>query len=81
VIRGAENLIAANPDMLIVVEFLPREPIIHGETPAQILDYFLSLGLNLYLMSSYGDLIAATPAEVLARGDEIDVINLALKAG
>ena len=81
VIRGAESLIAANPDILIVVEFLPREKIMHGETPAQILDYYMSLGLNLYLMSSYGDLIAASPADVLARGDEIDVINLALKAG
>lgn len=81
VVRGAENLIAANPDILIVVEFLPREQIMHGETPAQILDYYISLGLNLYLMTSYGDLVAATPADVLARGEEIDVINLALKAG
>lgn len=80
VVRGAEGIIAGNPDILLVVEFLPRLKELHGETPAEILDYYQSLGLELFLLSSYGDLLPATPADVLARADDIDVINLALRA-
>jgi FkbM family methyltransferase len=47
VIRGAEALIHATPTLDIVTEFWPRDPSYGGGTPADVLDYYESLGLEL----------------------------------
>jgi FkbM family methyltransferase len=77
-VRGAEATIAANPEILVIVEFLPREEVFHGERREEVLAYYESLGFRLNLLSHDGELKPATAEQVVATGEHIDVINLAL---
>lgn len=47
VVRGAERLLAASPDVLATVEFGPRELTAFGSEPRALLAYYRSLGFRL----------------------------------
>jgi FkbM family methyltransferase len=79
VVRGAEALIRATPTLDIVTEFWPTHPSYGGSTPAEVLDYYESLGLQLQLLSHDGNTEPATPAEVLARGKADPIMYIVLR--
>jgi FkbM family methyltransferase len=79
VVRGAEGTIAANPEIVVVVEFLPRVEDLLGETPREVLAYYESLGLGLHALSPYGFMQPATAAQLMAAGERCDVLNIALR--
>lgn len=79
VVRGAEALIRASPALDIVTEFWPAHPSYGGGTPAEMLNYYESLGLQLRLLSRDGNTKPATPAEVLARGEGRTLMNIVLR--
>lgn len=54
VIRGMTGLITANPDIVIVAEFLPTILKKNGTDPAGYLDYIKSLGLSIFVLSDKG---------------------------
>jgi FkbM family methyltransferase len=81
VIRGAEALIRVAPTLDIVTEFWPANPSYGGGSPAEVLDYYESLGLQLRLLSLDGGTEPATKAEVLARGEVDLLMNLVLQKG
>ena len=81
VVRGAEALIRAASTLDIVTEFWPNNPSYGGGTPAEVLDYYESLGLELRLLGLDGSTEPATPAEVLARGEAGGLMYIVLRKG
>ena len=81
VVRGAEALIRAAPALDIVTEFWPTHPSYGGGTPAEVLDYYESLGLQLQLLSRDGNTKPATQADVLARGEAGPIMYIVLHKG
>ncbi len=51
VLRGAERLIEANPDLLIFLEFWPHGLRIVGSSPEELLDILLKAGFSLFRYS------------------------------
>ena len=81
VVRGAEALIRAAPTLDIVTEFWPTSPSYGGSTPAEVLDYYESLGLELQLLGLDGSTKPATSAEVLAGGEPGRITYVVLRKG
>jgi FkbM family methyltransferase len=54
VVRGAKELISANPSMLVMVEFHPWHETHNGESPAEVLDSYRRLDLAPYEISETG---------------------------
>jgi FkbM family methyltransferase len=81
VVRGAEALIRATQTLDIVTEFWPTHPSYGGSNPAEILDYYLSLGFQLRLLRHDGSTEPATPSEVLAGGEAGPIMYIVLRKG
>jgi FkbM family methyltransferase len=78
VLRGARALIERSAHLLAVVEFRD-EPHLSGESPAQVLAFYQSLGFELCLLRRTGDLESADAATVLERGRREPSFNLVLR--
>ena len=78
VLRGAAALIERSPGLVAVVEFRD-EPHLSGESPAEVLAYYESLGFELCLLSRNGRLARADAATVLERSRRGPSFNLVLR--
>jgi FkbM family methyltransferase len=78
VLRGARALIERSPGPVVVVEFRD-EPHASGESPAEVLAFYESLGFRLFLLRRNGDLAAADAGQVLARSRREPSFNLVLR--
>jgi len=81
VVRGAEALIRATPTLDIVTEFWPTHPSYGGRNPAEVLDYYESLGFELRLLNQDGSTEPAIPAQVLAGGEAGPIMYIVLRKG
>lgn len=81
VVRGAEQLIRRTATLDIVTEFWPTHPSYGGHTPAEVLDYYQSLGFELRLLRENGSTDPATAADVLARGEAGPIMYIVLRKG
>ena len=81
VVRGAERLIRRAATLDIVTEFWPTHPSYGGRTPADVLEYYQSLGFELRLLRHDGNTDPATPAEVLACGEAGPIMYIVLRKG
>jgi FkbM family methyltransferase len=66
VVASAAGLIAANPSMLITVEFHPWERTQTGDSPSQVLDVYREMGLVPYEITDVGDGVNPTTYERIA---------------
>jgi FkbM family methyltransferase len=80
-IQGAERLICRSSALDIVAEFWPTHPYANGRSPADVLAYYESLGLELRLLHADGSTTAATAGEVFAQGGPGPIMNIVLRAG
>jgi FkbM family methyltransferase len=78
VLRGARALIDRSPNLLVIVEFRD-EPHLSGESPAEALDFYESLGFELCLLRRNGTLDPADSSAVLARSRRVPSFNIALR--
>lgn len=78
VLRGARALVERSPNLVAVVEFRD-EPHLSGESPAEVLALYESLGFELCLLRRNGDLDRAGRAAVLARARREPSFNLVLR--
>lgn len=67
VVRGAEGLLREQPSMLISVEFHPWDASHLGDSPAEVLDGYRSMGLHPYEIVRKG--ISATSWDQIAAPD------------
>jgi len=78
VLRGASAILARSPVLAAIVEFRD-EPHVGGESPAEVLAFYESLGFELCLLRRNGELEPASAAAVLARAREVPSLNLVLR--
>ena len=78
VLRGGAALLARSPRLTAVVEFRD-EPHLSGESPAEVLAFYASLGFELCLLRRNGALEPAGTADVLARARREPSFNLVLR--
>lgn len=81
VVRGTEAIIRAAPTLDIVTEFWPTDPSYGGRSPAEVLDYYESLGFELRLLNQDGSTEPATPPQVLDRGKAGPLMYIVLRKG
>jgi FkbM family methyltransferase len=78
VLRGARKLIERSPHLLVVVEF--RDELhLSGESAADVLEFYESLGFELCLLRRNGTLESARAKAVLERGRREPSFNLVLR--
>jgi FkbM family methyltransferase len=78
VLRGAPALLARSPHLLAVVEFRDERHL-SGESPAEVLALYESLGFELCLLRRNGDLAPAAAAAVLEHSRREPSFNLVLR--
>ena len=78
VFRGAAAILERSPVLVAVVEFRD-EPHVGGETPAEVLAFYESLGFELCLLRRNGELEPSTRAAVLERARSEPSLNLVLR--
>jgi hypothetical protein len=78
VLRGARKLLARSPHLLAVVEFR-NERHLSGESPAEVLAFYTSLGFELCLLRRNGDVEPAASGAVLERSRREPSFNLVLR--
>jgi len=78
VLRGAAGLLARSPRLLVIVEFRD-ETHLSGESPADVLAFYRSLGFELCLLRRNGDLTPASDDAVLQRARREPSLNLVLR--
>lgn len=78
VFRGAHGVLERSPRLVAVVEFRD-EPHLSGETPADVLAFYESLGFELCLLRRNGDLAPASRTAVLDRARREPSFNLVLR--
>jgi FkbM family methyltransferase len=78
VLRGASSLLARSPVLAAVVEFR-NEPHAGGESPADVLAFYQSLGFELCLLRRNGEIEPSTHAAVLERARQLPSLNLVLR--
>lgn len=78
VLRGARAVLARSPRLLAVVEFR-NERHLSGESPAEVLAFYESLGFQLCLLRRNGDLEQASAGAVLERSRREPSFNLVLR--
>ena len=67
VFRGAERLLAASPDALVVAEFSVHEASAFGSDPRALLDYYRSLGFTIHAQHpEQREVLALSDDEILA---------------
>ena len=84
VVKGAERLIDANPDMLITVEFSPDFTGHTGFNPEEVLGVYRELGLSPYLISPNGAFERTSFEQLAARhgaGGDLSLFDFALCRG
>ena len=81
VVRGAEALIRAAPTLDIVTEFWPTDPSYGGRSPAEVLDYYRSVGFEVRLLNQDGSTEPATPPQVLEGGEAGPIMYIVLRKG
>jgi FkbM family methyltransferase len=77
-IRGAEGLIRTAGVLDIVAEFWPTHQYAGGHSPADVLAYYESLGLELRLLKPDGTTDRATAEQLLALGEQGPIANIVL---
>lgn len=77
-LRGARRLLERSPQLVCVVEFRDERHLT-GETPAEVLAFYESLGFELCLLRRNGVPIAAGAEEVLGRARREPSLNLVLR--
>lgn len=75
-IKGAEATLAASDSVVIVAEFWPNHPDLHGTPPAEVLSYYEDLGFRLHLLRPDGGVTATTPEGVFAAGASAPIMNI-----
>jgi FkbM family methyltransferase len=78
VFRGARDLLQRSPGLVAVVEFRDERHL-SGETPAEALAFYESLGFELYLLRRNGDVVPAGADAVLERSRREASFNLVLR--
>jgi FkbM family methyltransferase len=78
VLRGATGLVARSPHLVVVVEFRD-ETHLSGETPAEVLAFYESLGFELRLLRRNGEHERASAESVLERSRREPSFNLVLR--
>jgi FkbM family methyltransferase len=78
VLRGARELLERSPRLLAVVEFRDA-PHGSGETAAEVLAFYESLGFELCLLRRNGELDPRNAADVLAHARGLESLNLVLR--
>ncbi len=78
VLRGARSLIDRSPGLLAVVEFRDEQHL-SGESPAEVLAFYQSLGFELCLLRRNGTLEPAGAGAVLERSRREPSFNLVLR--
>jgi FkbM family methyltransferase len=78
VLRGAMAILARSPALIAVVEFRD-EPHLSGESPEQVLAFYVSLGFELCLLRRNGNLEPTAAAAVLERARREPSFNLVLR--
>jgi FkbM family methyltransferase len=81
-LRGMTRLLAASPDVLVVVELSPADARAAGSDPRALLAWYRSLGFALrLLLPDEPGVRDATDEEILARADELEHVNVVLQRG
>jgi FkbM family methyltransferase len=78
VLRGARAILERSPVLAAVVEFRD-EPHVGGESPADVLAFYESLGFELCLLRRNGELEPSSAAAVLERARSVPSLNLVLR--
>ncbi len=78
VLRGASAILERSPLLAAIVEFR-GEPHAGGESPADVLAFYESLGFELCLLRRNGELEPASAARVLERARSVPSLNLVLR--
>jgi FkbM family methyltransferase len=78
VLRGARRLVERSRRLVAVVEFRDQ-PHLSGESPAEVLAFYESLGFELCLLRRDGSLARAHAAVVLERSRRVPSFNLVLR--
>ncbi len=78
VLRGARALLARSPRLLAVVEFR-NERHASGESPAEVLDFYESLGFEVRLLRRDGTLGSGGAEAVLNRAGHTPSLNIVLR--
>jgi len=78
VLRGASAILARSPLLAAIVEFRD-EPHAGGESPAEVLAFYESLGFELCLLRRNGELEPSTAGAVLERARSVPSLNLVLR--
>ena len=78
VLRGARSLLRRSPHLLAVVEFRDQRHL-SGESPAEVLALYESLGFELCLLRRNGDLAPAAADAVLEQSRREPSCNLVLR--
>jgi FkbM family methyltransferase len=78
VLRGARGVLDRSPRLLAVVEFRDERHL-SGESPAEVLSFYESLGFELCLLRRNGDLEHSTAASVLEHSRREPSFNLVLR--
>jgi FkbM family methyltransferase len=78
VLRGARAILARSPLLAAIVEFRD-EPHVGGDSPADVLAFYESLGFELCLLRRDGALEPRSAATVLERARTVPSLNLVLR--
>jgi FkbM family methyltransferase len=78
VFRGAPSVLERSLALVAIVEFRDA-PHADGETPADVLAFYESLGFELCLLRRNGELEPSTRAAVLGRARDVPSLNLVLR--
>jgi FkbM family methyltransferase len=78
VLRGAQRILERSPLLAAIVEFRD-EPHVGGESPADVLAFYESLGFELCLLRRNGELQPSSATAVLARARAVPSLNLVLR--
>jgi FkbM family methyltransferase len=79
-LRGMTRLLAASPSALVTVELSPADARAAGSDPLTLLGWYRSLGFRLWVqLPDQKGLVELGDAEVLARAEEHEHVNLVLE--
>jgi FkbM family methyltransferase len=78
-IRGLQETIARSPDITIISEWWTAAYGGHGSRPADVLRFYESLGMRIWLLLDNGDEQPTTPHALLGLASSVPFVNIVMR--
>jgi FkbM family methyltransferase len=71
-IAGLMATLSRNSEVIVISEFFPNVPALHGKTPREVLESYVALGFQLSVIGGDGGILLSDVNEILSRGGAME---------